>query len=299
MVMIILNGKKAGIPSVRDAIATLRKEVKQVEVRVTYEYGDVKRFMIEAVQLGVARLIIGGGDGSVNEIVDALATLPREERPTLGILPLGTANDFATACEIPLESLTALRFAVFGTSTSVDIGKANERHFMNMATAGFGAQVTAETPVELKNFLGGGAYTLTGVLKAMNFVPYHSNITTPHNSLHSLHIVAGAVCNGKQAGGGQVLAPNALINDGLLDVISISEFTLADIPQVLDEIKNPSDQGKFIKYIQTPWLESESKQIIPVNLDGEPYSSHKIRFEIVPEAIDLVLPKDSPCLQQK
>ena len=297
MLMIILNGKKAGMPTVRNAIATFRKEVEAVQVRVTYEYGDVERFMHEAIEHGVKQLIIGGGDGSVNEIVNAMAKLPREDRPTLAILPLGTANDFATACEIPLESLAALRFATSRASTPVDIVKANERYFMNMATAGFGAQITAETPVELKNFLGGGAYTLTGVLKAMNFVPYHSHISTPKNNLKSLHIVAGAVCNGKQAGGGQVLAPRALINDGLLDIISISEFKLIDIPQVLDEIKNPSVKGAFIKYIQTPWLESESKQIIPVNLDGEPYSNHKIRFEVLPDAIDLILPKDSPCLK--
>jgi lipid kinase YegS len=296
--MIILNGKKAGLPAVRDAISIFRKEVDHVEVRVTYEYGDVKRFMHEAIQLGASRLIIGGGDGSVNEMVGALATLPRRERPKLGILPLGTANDFATACKIPLESLEALRFAEGQPAVPVDIAKANDRYFMNMATAGFGAQVTAETPIELKNFLGGGAYTLTGVLKALDFVPYESHISTPHDHLQNLHIVAGAVCNGKQAGGGQVLAPHAFINDGLLDVVSISEFQLTDLPQVLDEIKNPTIDGKFIKYIQTPWLESESKQIIPVNLDGEPYSSYKIRFEIVPDAIDLVLPEDSPCLQR-
>ena len=112
MVMIILNGKKAAIPSVRDAISLFRKEVEDVQVRVTYEYGDVARFMHEALQKGITRIIIGGGDGSVNEMVDAMAKLPREQRPELAILPLGTANDFATACAIPLESLEALRFAL-------------------------------------------------------------------------------------------------------------------------------------------------------------------------------------------
>ena len=297
MIMIILNGKKASMLSVRDAITSIRKEVKHIEVRVTYEYGDVERFMLQAVQSGAQRLIIGGGDGSVNEMVDAMAKLPRDKRPELAILPLGTANDFATACKIPLESLDALRFAVSGSSTPIDIVKANDRHFINMATAGFGAQVTADTPVELKNFLGGGAYTLTGVLKAMNFSPYRSHITTPKHELHNHDIVVGAICNGKQAGGGQVLAPHALINDGLLDVISISEFTLADISQVVEEIRNPTVEGCFIKYIQTPWIESESEQVIPVNLDGEPYSSKKIRFEIVPDAIDLIIPKESPCLK--
>jgi lipid kinase YegS len=253
--------------------------------------------MHEALAQGTKRIVIGGGDGSVNEIVNAMAKLPREKRPELAILPLGTANDFATACHIPLESLAALRFAVLESTISVDIVKANDRYFINMATAGFGAQVTTETPVELKNFLGGGAYTLTGVLKSMNFIPYHSSISTEENSFKDLNIVAGAICNGKQAGGGQVLAPFALINDGLLDVLSISEFTLADIPQVLEEMKSPSVEGSFIKYVQTPWLESNSKQNIPVNLDGEPYHAKHIRFEIVPHAIDLVLEKDSPCLK--
>ena len=296
MLMIILNGKKAGFPAVRDAISTLRKEVESVQVRVTYEYGDVERFMHEALTARVKRIVIGGGDGSVNEIVDAMAKLPREKRPELAILPLGTANDFATACHIPLESLAALRFAVSGTAIPVDIVKANEKHFMNMATAGFGAQVTADTPVELKNFLGGGAYTLNGVLKAMNFIPYSSDITIPQERYHNPAIMAAAICNGRQAGGGQVLAPNALINDGLLDVIGISQFKLINIPQVLSEITNPSFDGEFVRYSQIPWIVSESKEIIPVNLDGEPYQSHKIRFEVVPLAIDLVLETNCPCL---
>jgi len=103
MIHILLNGKKAGYESVRSAISTLREEQDDIAVRVTYEYGDVERFVNEAVQQGVKRLIIGGGDGSVNEIVDAMIKLPRNERPELAILPLGTANDFATACQIPMD----------------------------------------------------------------------------------------------------------------------------------------------------------------------------------------------------
>ncbi len=297
MAHIILNGKKAGYESVRSAISTLREEQDDIGVRVTYEYGDVERFVNEAVRDGVKRLIVGGGDGSVNEIVDAMAKLPGDERPELAILPLGTANDFATACQIPMESLEALRFAVSGSAVSIDIAKANDRHFVNMATVGFGAQVTAETPVELKNFLGGGAYTMTGVLKAFKFVPYKGKIKTPDFESEEPGVVA-AVCNGRQAGGGQVLAPKAFINDALLDVVIISEVPLSDIPVFFDEIKNPSPQGRYVKYFKTPWIEGESEIIIPVNLDGEPYQNKKIRFEIVPNAIDLILPEHCPLLIQ-
>jgi len=292
---IILNGKKAGYETVRSAISQIRKEIGKAEVRVTYEYGDVARFLAEAVAAESRRVVIGGGDGSVNEMVDALAKLPIEKRPELAILPLGTANDFATACSIPMESLDALRLAAFGTVKAVDIVQANERHFINMATAGFGAAVTAETPPELKNFLGGGAYTLTGVLKAINFTPYRGKIKTPDFESEHTGVVA-AICNGRQAGGGQVLAPNALINDALLDVLIISHFTLADIPIIIDEIRYPSRHGKFVKYFKTPWIEGSSQEYIPVNLDGEPYRNNNIRFEIIPSAINLVLPHNCPML---
>ena len=295
MITIILNGKKAGIDSVREAISIFRKEVEDVQVRVTYEYGDVERFMLEAIQSGAERLVIGGGDGSVNEMVDAMAKVPREKRPQLAILPLGTANDFATACAIPLESLEALRFAASGTSVSVDIAKANDRHFVNIATAGFGAQITAETPVELKNFLGGGAYTLMGMLKVIDFVPYKGWLKTPDFEMERTGVIA-AVCNGRQAGGGQVLAPKALINDGLLDVMIVKEVPLGNLAQLIDEIENPSLYGEYIQYFQTPWLETWSDEGIPVNLDGEPYNSETIRFEIIPDAIDLVLPTHCPCI---
>jgi len=296
MIRIILNGKKAGYVSVRSAISMLREERGDIEVRVTYEYGDVVRFVTEAIEDGVKRLVIGGGDGSVNEMVDAMAKFPREQRPELAILPLGTANDFATACQIPLDSLEALRLAVSGSCTSVDIAKANERHFINIATAGFGAAVTVDTPVELKNILGGGAYALTGMFKAIGFVPYAGKMKTPFLESEGTGLVA-AICNGRQAGGGQVLAPNAYINDGLLDVLVIKEVLNADLSTLLDEIKNPSRTGRYITYFQTPWIESEFKELIPINLDGEPYQNKKIYIEVVPSAIDLVLPVSCPCLK--
>jgi len=294
---IILNGKKAGYESVRSAISTVREKYKDLEVRVTYEYGDVARFVQEAHQEGVSRLIIGGGDGSVNEIVNALAKLPHKERPELAIVPLGTANDFATACAIPPDTLESLNLAVSGNTTPVDIVSANERHFINIATGGFGAEVTADTPVELKNFLGGGAYTLTGVLKLLDFVPYRAHMKTPEFEGEEQGIVT-AVCNGRQAGGGQVLAPKAYINDGLLDVLIVSPFPLGELTQVIEEIRSPSAQGRYIKYFQTPWVETRTEEPAPVNLDGEPYRNHKIHFEVVPGAIDLVLPKYCPCIKE-
>ena len=100
MIHIILNGKKAGYESVRSAIDILREEVDGIEVRVTYEYGDVKRFVNDAVRDGVARIVIGGGDGSVNEVVDAMSLVscrlvrPMTLRPPAGF-PLTAWRHYA------------------------------------------------------------------------------------------------------------------------------------------------------------------------------------------------------------
>ena len=295
---LILNGKKANLPEIRDAVATLRGQGHDLQVRVTWEGGDAVRMVAEAADEGVERVIAGGGDGSVHELANGLMALPETQRPTLGILPLGTANDFASACGIPTgDALAALRVALEAAPAAIDLGRVNGSYFVNVASAGFGAAVTAETPVELKNFLGGGAYTIMGVLRALDFKPYPSRLRTPDGEIE-MAVVVGAVCNGRQAGGGQPLAPEALLDDGLLDAVVLTDFPLSDVKQVYDEITNPSPQGRYARQLRTPWLEARSEVPMPVNLDGEPMQYQEVRLEAVPGAIRLALPADCPCLSK-
>ncbi|NRB42632.1 MAG: lipid kinase YegS, partial [Pseudomonadales bacterium] len=201
---LILNGKKAELTSIREAIDQARTH-SHIEVRVTWEAGDMSRLVNEACKDGCRRLIIGGGDGSLKQAVDALMQQPADVRPELAMLPLGTANDFATACTIPAEPVAALTLAQSGQAYAVDCVQANDEYFINVASGGFGAQVTNNTPVQLKNFLGGGAYTLSGLTQSLNFSPYQGKLHLPDMSVQAEVIVA-AVCNGRQAGGGQQLA---------------------------------------------------------------------------------------------
>jgi lipid kinase YegS len=291
-IRVILNGKKAGLKPVRSAIYTAR-EHGNVEVRVTWEAGDVGRLVQEAVADGCRRLVAGGGDGTVNEVVDAVLKLSADNRPELAILPLGTANDFATGCAIPAEPLAALKLAQSGKAFAVDAGRANNFHFINVASGGFGAQVTTNTPVALKNFLGGGAYTLSGLVQAVNFVPYQGKVRIPDESMEN-EVVVGAVCNGRQAGGGQQLAPSALINDGLLDIVALNNFPKEGLGQALKELMTPEINGVYVKRFKVPWAEWESEVEMPINLDGEPIKTRKIRFEVMPGAIQLVLPDKCP-----
>jgi hypothetical protein len=142
---LILNGKKADRPDVREVVKAVRNAGHDLDVRVTWERGDAVRLVAEAAREGVSRVIAGGGDGSVNEVANGLMAVDVATRPALGILPLGTANDFATACRVPAEADAALlsylearglvpgaKITVLSRSTSLDsltldgpIGKAS------------------------------------------------------------------------------------------------------------------------------------------------------------------------------
>jgi diacylglycerol kinase family enzyme len=164
-----------------------------------------------------------------------------------------------------------------------------------VASGGFGAQVTTNTPVALKNFLGGGAYTLSGLVQAINFAPFQGHMTLPGETLES-EVIVGAVCNGRQAGGGQQLAPAAMIDDGLLDLVALHTFPVEALQEVIAELIGPETNSTYVKRFRVPWAEWSSEKVMPINLDGEPIGEKKVRFEAVRGAIRLVVPGDCAML---
>ena len=140
----MLHGKAALREEVRAAVRAVREEGYQIEVCVTWEGGDATRFARQAAHAGVELLIAGGGDGTINEVVAGLLEPAgaSKSKASLGILPLGTANDLAHSCGIPLDPLAAFRLAVSAAPRDVDVGQVNGRPFINVATGGFGTQVT-------------------------------------------------------------------------------------------------------------------------------------------------------------
>ena len=290
---LILNGKAAGNEELREAVATLRAAGHRVEVRVTWEDGDAQRFTREAD--GADVIVAAGGDGTVNEIVHGLMDLPPDRRPALGIVPLGTANDFATGCGLPPEPASALELCATAEPVPIDVGRANDRWFINAASCGFGAEVTAKTPPDFKRLLGAAAYTLMGPILAINFTPHEGRLILPEGEFSGRSVVA-IVGNGRQTGGGKSLTPKALLDDGLLDVLVISEIPATGLLQAARELQALEPNGDYIFYRQVPWAEFRPVSPMPVNLDGEPVSFDHVRYEAVPRAIRLIVPRDCPML---
>jgi lipid kinase YegS len=292
-VQLILNGKVAGNPALRNAIALQRADGYSIKVRVTRKKGDARRFAAEGTEPDL--LIGAGGDGTLNEIVHGLMRLPEAARPALGIVPLGTANDFATGCGIPRHPEDALALCMKGHALPIDVGKANEHWFLNAATVGFGAEVTATTPPELKRLLGPAAYAVMGALLAMNVHHYRGRLILPDRKVTGSGPVA-IVGNGRQTGGGVRVAPRARIDDGLLDVLVVRQIPAMALLTAARELQELSPDGDYISYWQTPWVEVYPEETIPVNLDGEPVRFSTVRYEAVPGAIRLIVPSNCPLL---
>jgi lipid kinase YegS len=291
-VQLILNGKVAGNDALRTAVNRQREAGHRVEVRVTWEKGDARRFVLESE---ADLLIAAGGDGTLNEVVHGLMDLPMDARPVLGVVPLGTANDFATGCGIPRDPGTALALCLEGEAVPIDVGKANEHWFLNAASVGFGAEITATTSPELKRLLGPAAYTVMGAILAMNVHHYHGRLILPDREVSGSGPVA-IVGNGRQTGGSFQVAPRARIDDGLLDVLVVRHIPPTAALTAARELQQLSPDGEYISYWQTPWAEVHPEETIPVNLDGEPVRFSSVLYEAVPKAIRLVVPADCPLL---
>ena len=284
--LLILNGKGAAIEELREAVSALRAEGVELNVRVTWEHGDAARYVAEAVELGCETVIAGGGDGTINEVAGALAQLPGI-KPVLGIVPLGTANDFATACNIPPLPEQALQLAVKGKAVDIDLARVNDQHFfINMATGGFGTRITTETPEKLKAALGGVSYFIHGLLRLDTLKADRCEITGPDFSWEGDALVIG-IGNGRQAGGGQQICPDALINDGLLQLRLLTSEEL--LPSFLRSLIN-NEENKNIVSASLPWLEITAPHDMTFNLDGEPLTGTHFRIEVLPDAIQCRLP---------
>lgn len=291
--LLILNGKNTDNDQLRQSIGEWRKDGNTLHVRVTWEAGDARRYVEEAVQLKVENVIAAGGDGTINEVAGALADQPAAIRPCMGIIPLGTANDFATSCQIPIDVHNALALAIKGRATAIDLAKVNDEHyFINMATGGFATRITTETPAKMKAALGGVSYILNALLRMDMLQSERCEIRGPDfNWSGDTWVVA--IGNGRQAGGGQQLCPDGLLNDGQLELRILSAREL--LPNMLQAWFTGEENPNMIS-ATLPWLEITAPNEMTFNLDGEPFNAKHFRIEVIPAAIHCRLPPQCPLL---
>ena len=291
--LLILHGKQALNEDVRSAVQARRALGWELAVRVTWEGGDAQRLVHEALDDGYTHLIAGGGDGTLRDVAEAMALAKTDA--SLVLMPLGTANDFAKAAGVPLDPAQALALLDVPPK-AIDLGQVGGQIFLNMATGGFGSQVTANTSEELKKVLGGAAYLFTGLTRFSELKAAYGELEGPDFHWKG-ELLALGIGNGRQAGGGHVLCPEALADDGLLDV-SILPAPQEVVGTLLELMNNGWGLDAMFVRARLPWVDIKVAQGLYINLDGEPLEGDDLHFKALPKALRVHLPVNSPLVVQ-
>ena len=272
----IMHGARADLPEVRHLVSWVRDKGHHVEPRVTWERGDAVRLAREAAECGVDAVVALGGDGTVNEVVNGLSG---HETP-LGIIPLGTANDFARQAGIPLDADHAMDIILRRNPVRIDTGEMNGRRYLNASVGGVGAETTAETPAESKESLGLLAYAITGVRKLAGLAPKAMHFRGPGVELDAECLVF-AVGNSRVTGGGTQITPNASVVDGLLDVCIVEAMGRPEFVALALRVRKGEHVGEAgVHYFQLPSLTITAEEPVTVNVDGEPAEEKYLEYRV-------------------
>lgn len=305
---LVINGKAAGDEPLREAVAAMRDAGVRISVRVTWETGDAERYVAEAIADGVDTVVAAGGDGTLSEVATTLAHRDESaaDLPALALVPLGTGNDFATAAGIPVDAAAALGVARDAPARPVDLlrieslqpGGASRVHWCaNLASGGFGTQVTVATHEGLKKILGGLAYLLTGIASLGRIDPIRARMHGPDFDWSGDFIALG-IGNGRQAGGGQVLCPEAMLDDDLLELTVVPSLE-GQVGATLATVATRGRQAALDRVsvrARLPWVELEADAPFFLNLDGEPVESRRFRIDCIAGRVRMHLPETCPLL---
>ncbi|TDL77980.1 diacylglycerol kinase [Peribacillus frigoritolerans] len=251
--------------------------------------GDAIQAARDAGERGFDLVIAAGGDGTVNEVVNGLADL--EKRPQLGVIPVGTTNDFARAIGIPRDNiLTAVDSILAGEARAIDIGRVNGHYFVNIAGGGRLTELTYEVPSKLKTVLGQLAYYLKGIEMLPSIRPAEVEIEYD-GKLFKGEIMLFLVSLTNSVGGFEKLAPDSKLNDGMFDLLILKKANLADFIRVASlALRGEHISDSNIIYTTANRVKVISAQKMQLNLDGEYGGDLPGEFVNMYRHIDVLMP---------
>ena len=224
------SGKELFKRTLPDVLIKLEKAGFETSAYATEKSGDATEEAQRALQGNYDVLIAAGGDGTLNEVVNGIAEQPN--RPKLGIIPMGTVNDFGRALHLPNDIMSAIDVIIDNHITKVDIGKMNNRYFINLAAGGQLTQVSYETPSKLKTIVGPFAYYIKGFemlpqMKAVDLrIQYDDEVFQGEALLFLLGLT-------NSMAGFEKLVPDAKLDDGYFSLIIVEKANLAELGHIM------------------------------------------------------------------
>jgi len=292
---LIVNARSRTGEKAFDKASTLLSS-QGVTIGASYPLHDPARLpetVREAVLKGHDPIILGGGDGSVSSTVDFLA----HHHATLGLLPLGTANDFARTLHIPSNLEEACHTIARGKVVDVDLGLAGNNFYVNVASVGLGVEVTHSLSPWLKKRIGPLAYPVAAIKAFFQHEPFAARLYFPdgdHEPVGYDRLLQVAVGNGRFYGGGMVVAPEAGLDDRSLDIYAIQLGRRRDLVGIARYLKS----GDFVKsesvdHFRTPRVRLETEPELSINVDGELVARTPEEFSVASNALRVFVPETS------
>ncbi|MCY8024720.1 diacylglycerol kinase [Bacillus sonorensis] len=253
--------------------------------------GDAVQAARSAAERQFDLIVAAGGDGTLNEVINGLA--PLEERPNLGVIPVGTTNDFARALGIPREDiLKAVDTILEGEARPIDIGRVNGQYFINIAGGGRLTELTYDVPSKLKTMLGQLAYYLKGMEMLPSLKPTEVEIEYDGKLFHG-EVMLFLVMLTNSVGGFEKLAPDSSLNDGMFDLIILKRTNLAEFIRLAGlALRGEHIHDEHVIYTKANRVKVTLKDKMLLNLDGEYGGELPGEFENLYRHIDVVMSKE-------
>jgi diacylglycerol kinase (ATP) len=289
---IILNPTAGGVSDL-DAVMSQLARLPGAEIRVTSKAGSGARFARTALKNGCDAIVAAGGDGTLNEVVNGIGEDLGEA--CVGLIPLGTGNDFGRTIGVPVELEAAIDVILASDTRPVDLVRVTSdevRYFVNVSAGGFSGLVNEKLTPEIKKTWGPLAYLRGAAAALAELRAYRTTVSFDNTESLVLDLYNAVVANGQFVAGGTLIAPGALIDDGLLDVVLIPKRPAAELALLAAQIGLGNHlSSESIVFRRAASLTVNSKPGMWFNVDGELVGNEPARFEILPRALRFIAPK--------
>lgn len=283
--LIIMNPAAKGDKALRlrDKLVEI---VGDTEIRLTTFAGEAGQFATAAVADGYTKIVAAGGDGTVNEVVNGVG----QSGVGVGIFPMGTMNVLAAELGLPLKDLAACWQVIQeGHHRKIDLAKANDHYFVQLAGVGLDAQVVQGTDLNFRKNFGPLSYVVSLAQIAARKPPKLLVHTPDGEKREGSFVLVG---NGRYYGGPFHVFGKAVLDDGFLDVLVFQDLGVLDIVRYTQSLLfgNLSKMAD-VDYFQTPSLTVTSEEIVPVEADGEVLFDVPVEFSIAKEKLSVFVPR--------
>src|SRR3954471_14118383 len=235
-ISVILNPSAGSVADLDDIVARIGR-LRGAEIRLTSKRGSAARLAKTALGKGRDLIIAAGGDGTLNEVINGIGENLGDA--AVGLIPLGTGNDFARTIGVPADIEEAIDLIRAGETRPVDLVRVTSdavRYFVNVSAGGFSGLVNEKLTKEMKKTWGPLAYLRSAAAALPELRAYQTTLAFDNAEALMLELYNVVVANGRYVAGGMLIAPEAAIDDGLLDVILIPQRPASELALVAAQI---------------------------------------------------------------